>query len=293
MQRADATDEAPLRARGDGADELRDVNQRLLMAGLRIHELADELQASSDRERALEADRRELVASISHDLRTPLTTMLAMIEAIADGVVTDPVDVQRYLDLTRHEILHLGQLVADLFELSKIESGALHLRTERLSLGELVCEMLDAYEADAREHGVRLEGDTEPVPLQAIADPARLQRVLRNLVDNALRHTPSGGRIRVEARAVGAVARVSVTDSGPGVAPEDRERIFERFQHDRRARYRGELSRGDRSSGAGLGLAIARGLVEAHGGRIWVETALLGGAAFHFTVPLVEVTAQG
>lgn len=248
-----------------------------------LDHMAEQLQAAFERERELEAGRRELVAAVSHDLRTPLATTQAMVEALADGVVSEAAEVQRYLRLIRAEVRHLGRLIDDLFELSQIESGALELRLAPTRLPELLAETVEAYQAQARERGVVLECETEPRIPPVVADPARLQRVLRNLVDNALHHTPAGGLLRVEARSDGTAARVSVIDSGPGLAPGEQERVFDRFYRGDRARPRAGAG-----VGAGLGLAIARGLVLAHGGRIWAESSSTGGAAFQFTVPFVR-----
>ena len=270
------------RAAAGGRDEIARLGQA-------FDQMAEQLQAAFQRERALEGGRRDLIAAVSHDLRTPLTTIRAMIEAITDGVVDDPHEIRRYLGQIRGEVQYLGRLIDDLFELSQIESGALTLRLAPTRLADLVSATLGPYQAQARESDVRLEPAVPPDLPAVRADTARLGRVLRNLVDNALRHTPPGGAVRVAAQLVGEAGgrgalRVSVEDSGPGLSPEDRERVFDRF-------YRGQAARTregnpQRAAGAGLGLAIARGIVQAHGGRIWAEPAATGGAAFRFTLPL-------
>lgn len=247
-------------------------------------DMAEQLQQAFARERALEAGRRELISAVSHDLRTPLATTRAMVEALADEVVTDRPDVQRYLGLILHDIQHLSRLIDDLFELSQIDSGALKLRCVPVDVAQLVSETVAAYQAPAAENDVHLEeavaSSVEPTRVEG--DPDRLQRVLRNLLDNALRHTPAGGTIQVQAASADGHVQVSVSDSGPGVAEADLERIFDRF-------YRGEQSRrrdeGGAPSGAGLGLAIARGLVQAHRGRIWAEPSPLGGVSVHIRLP--------
>jgi signal transduction histidine kinase len=302
-----------------GDDELG----RLVAA---FDQMAGRLQSSFERERTLEASRRELVAAVSHDLRTPLTTIQAMVEAVADGVVADPAEVQRYLGLIRGEVQHLGRLIDDLFELSQLDSGALRLRLAPTPLPALLVTALAPYQARADDGGIRLEQQTEPGLPAVQADAARLQRVLRNLIDNALQHTPPGGTVRVDVRAAaphavraplgtgppsGASpspretetdtdtetgtespsALVTVSDSGSGIAREDAERVFERFYRGARARPRPETGGAvpGRATGAGLGLAIARGLVQAHGGRIWTEPAPGGGAVFRFTIPFAGV----
>jgi signal transduction histidine kinase len=257
--------------------------------------MAAQLQASIERERAQEMARREMVAAVSHDLRTPLTTIRAMVEAVTDGVVAEPADVQRYLALIRGEVQHLSALIDDLFELSQIESGALRLDLSPTSVPELVAQTVETYAAPARQAGVVLEHASDPGIPPVRADAARLMRVLRNLLDNALRHTPAGGRVRVEAhldaRGGGPAVRVSVRDTGPGLPDGDVERVFERFYRGARAR-----SRTERTEGAGLGLTIARGLVQAHGGRMWAERPPApqpAGAVFHFTLPLGAAGSAG
>jgi signal transduction histidine kinase len=249
--------------------------------GHAFDEMAERLQAAFDRQRTLEASRRELVAAVSHDLRTPLATTRAMVEALADGVVSEPAEVRRYLGLMQREIHQLSRQIEDLFELSQIDSGALELTLGALDVRALVSDTIAAYEARARERDLRLECRM-PAPLPPLlADGSRMQRVLRNLIDNALRHTPPGGAVEISAHTDDGSLLLCVSDSGPGIAADERERIFERF-------YRGERSRSRESGsvGAGLGLAIARGLVEAQRGKIWVESGPLGGAAFRVRLPI-------
>jgi two-component system, OmpR family, sensor histidine kinase SaeS len=241
-------------------------------------DMAERLEQAFVQQRALEASRRELITAVSHDLRTPLATTRAMVESLADGVVTEPADVQRYLRLILQETQHLSGLIDDLFELSQIESGALRLQRMPLDVAELVSETVAAYQVAASDHDIRLQEEVSTTRIQA--DPERLQRVLRNLLDNALRHTPPGGVIQVQAAAASVDAvRVTVSDSGPGVPEPELERIFDRF-------YRGEPSRRRETGGAGLGLAIARGLVQAHHGRIWAERSALGGMAVSLVLPV-------
>jgi two-component system, OmpR family, sensor histidine kinase SaeS len=241
-------------------------------------DMAERLEQAFVQQRALEASRRELITAVSHDLRTPLATTRAMVESLADGVVTEPADVQRYLRLILQETQHLSGLIDDLFELSQIESGALRLQRMPLDVAELVSETVAAYQVAASDHDIRLQEEVSTTQIQA--DPERLQRVLRNLLDNALRHTPPGGVIQVQAAAASVDAvRVTVSDSGPGVPEPELERIFDRF-------YRGEPSRRRETGGAGLGLAIARGLVQAHHGRIWAERSALGGMAVSLVLPV-------
>ena len=259
-----------------GSDELG----RLAAA---FDDMAEQLQQAFGRERALEAGRRELISAVSHDLRTPLATTRAMVEALADGVVTDKADTQRYLRLILQETQHLSRLIDDLFELSQIDSGALRLRCIPLDVAQLVSETVAAYHAPAAERGVRIDETLSPglESTRIQADPERLQRVLRNLLDNALHHTPAGGTIQVRAATADQDVQVSVSDSGPGVANDEMERIFDRFYRSERSRRRDEPA----AAGAGLGLSIARGLIQAHRGRIWAEPSPLGGVSVQIRLP--------
>jgi signal transduction histidine kinase len=200
-----------------------------------------------------------------------------MVEAIVDGVVTDEATVRRYLETIGGEVDRLSQLIDDLFELSQIDAGQLRLQLERGSLRDLISDTLRSTSARAERAGVRLVGEVDPALPPVRLDPARIQRVLDNLVGNALRHTPAGGRVELSAVELPKEVEVTVRDSGEGIAPTDAERVFESF-------YRGERER-SRSAGAGLGLTIARGIVSAHGGRIWVESRPGEGATFRFTLP--------
>ncbi|MEO3810395.1 HAMP domain-containing sensor histidine kinase [Sphaerisporangium sp. B11E5] len=236
--------------------ELRTIAQALDQAYERLRE-------GRERERALEGARRELVAWVSHDLRTPLAGMRAMAEALEDGVVDDTATVRRYHNQIRLEVDRLAHMVDDLFELSRIHAGALRLSPRRVGLGDLVADALAGVEALARAKGVRLTGDTPPV-LPVYADAAELGRALRNLVVNAIRHTPQDGAVVVRATADDGTVRLSVADACGGIPEDDLPRVFD-------VAFRGETARTpgpDR--GAGLGLAIARGIVEAHEGAIAV-----------------------
>lgn len=239
------------------------------------------LRLSHERERALESARRELVAWVSHDLRTPLAGMRAMAEALEDGVVDDPETVARYHRQIRLEVDRLSDMVDDLFELSRIHAGALRLSRHRIGLGDLVADALAGVEQLARAKGVRLTGDVGPVvPVQA--DAGELSRALRNLVVNAIRHTPGDGTVWVRADVRDGVACLSVTDCCGGIPPGDLPRVFD-------VAFRGEAARTPRAdgagAGAGLGLAIARGIVEAHQGSIGVVNTGPG-CRFEIRLPL-------
>jgi signal transduction histidine kinase len=228
-----------------------------------LEETAARLEEARAREQATEAARRELVSWVSHDLRTPLAGIRAMTEALEDGVVDDPQTVHRYLATLRIEADRLAGLVNDLFELSRIHAGALRLAMERVSLGDLVSDALAAARPVASAKGVTLEGHMDNA-LELEASPPELARVLRNLLDNAIRQTPPGGEISVEAGSDDGHVFIAVSDSCGGIPDEDLPRVFE-------TGFRGETARTPTGGGgAGLGLAIARGLVEAHHGQLAV-----------------------
>ncbi len=235
--------------------------------------VASELGASFARRRQLEQARQDLIAAVSHDLRTPLASIHAMIEAINDGVVTDPEGVQRYLRLVQGETEQLGALIDDLFEVSRIESGTIELRLSSVPLDELVMETVEGLRVGAEDKGVAIEAFCQEAMPPLALDGPRIQRVLANLVENAIRHTPSGGSIRVEVAQTNGQVQLAVTDTGEGIALEDQPRVFDQF-------FRSEKSRSRAAGGAGLGLAIARGIVEAHHGSIRVESAPERGARF-------------
>ncbi|WP_219418432.1 sensor histidine kinase [Pseudonocardia nigra] len=213
-------------------------------------------------ERTAEASRRQLVTWISHDLRTPLAGIRAMSEALADGVVAEPNAVATYAGRIRNETERLSEMVDDLFQLSRITSGALRLTLSTVSLEDVVSEALAAEDVLAARKGVQLRTEPGgPWPLVRGSDP-ELARVVRNLLSNAVRHTPPDGTVVVTAGAAGDRAWLRVDDACGGIAPADLERVFD-------VAFLGATARSpDNSVRGGLGLAIARGLVEAHAGRI-------------------------
>ncbi|MET8680997.1 HAMP domain-containing sensor histidine kinase [Streptomyces sp. NPDC004647] len=234
---------------------------------------SERLTASRERERALETSRRELVAWISHDLRTPLAGLRAMSEALEDGVVTDPA---RYHRQIRTEVDRLNSMVGDLFELSRIHVGALALTTARVSVYDLVGDALAGADPLARELGVRLVGDrVDPVPVEV--DGKEMTRVLANLLVNAIRHTPADGTVAVAAELRAGSVVLSVTDGCGGIPESDLPKVFD-------TGWRGTAARTPSPAGAGLGLAIVRGIVEAHAGRADVHN-VTGGCRFEVTLP--------
>jgi signal transduction histidine kinase len=258
----------------EGQDEVADLAED-------FNYMARALREASERERGMEEARRDLIAAVSHDLRTPLASARALIEAVADGVASDRETEERYLSSARRELAHLSRLVDDLFELARIDAGALQLTFEEASLHDLISDTISSFQPQAERLGVTLvgevSGDVDPV----LANPPRLQRVLHNLLSNALRHTPADGTVALRARPQGDEVRVEVSDTGEGISSEDLPRVFERSFRAERSRTRAER---EDSPGAGLGLAIARGLIEAHGGTMDVESDLGHGSRFLFTL---------
>jgi signal transduction histidine kinase len=240
--------------------------------------MASELEIAFERQRALEQARQELIAAVSHDLRSPLASIRAMVESINDGVVTDRDTVQRYLFGMQKEVEYLGRLMDDLFELSQINAGLIALHRERGSLPDLISDTLVSVGAQAEQQQLTVVGRMDEHLAPIFMDTRQVQRVLFNLVQNAFRHTPCGGTIRIEAEELDGEVRVSVTDTGEGISAADLPRVFEAF-------YRGDQARSRDSSGGGMGLSIADGIVRAHGGRIWVESTPGEGSSFYFTLP--------
>jgi signal transduction histidine kinase len=229
---------------------------------------------ASDIEALFDA-RRQLVAWASHDLRTPLAALQAMLEAVEDGVS----DADHYLPRMRDQVDSLARIIDDLFELALIDAGAVALDLRPTPVSSLVGSCTRRFEPEAARRRIELRPATDPACPTVRCAPDKVERVLGNLVANALRHTPDGGVITIAAAPpttpTGYVT-ISVADTGPGFAPDAEQRLFDPF-------YRGDASRG--GGGAGLGLAIARGLVEAHGGRIWAANHAPNGAELAFTLP--------
>ncbi|PPJ15699.1 two-component sensor histidine kinase [Nocardia nova] len=235
-----------------------------------------------DQERAAEASRRELVAWVSHDLRTPLAGIRAMGEALADGVVAQTGDVERYGRQVVRETTRLSGMVDDLFEMSKINAGALRLHLEPLDLRELIDEVVAATEPAAGRAGVKLSARQPDSAITVAGSDQALTRVLTNLVANAIAHTPPGGCIDISAGVAHAGAWVRIDDTGPGIAEADLPRIFE-------AGYRGTAARSPAAEGggSGMGLAIAAGLVSVHHGEISASNRERG-ARFDIRLPLLD-----
>lgn len=237
-----------------------------------------ELEAATHKQEELDTMRRNLIAWVGHDLRTPLASVRAIVEALADGMIEDPEVEARYLATAKREIAALSLLIDDLFELAQIEAGGPSLELGSNSLSDLISDTIESFSELAARGQVDLSGyvasGVDPVTL----DARQIGRVLSNLVGNAVRNTPPGGRVEIRASATEGSVRIDVIDTGEGIEAADLPHVFERF-------YRAEKSRSRATGGAGLGLAIARGLVEAHGGEIEVESMPGHGTTLRFTLP--------
>ncbi len=243
-----------------------------------FNQMAEQLQAADRKQRELESLRRDLIAWVSHDLQTPLTSVRAILEALSDGVVEEPETVKRYLHTAQRDVRSLSALIDDLFQMAQLDAGGFPLNREEASLSDLVSDTLESLTELAKQGEVTLEGSVESDVDPVMMDTQAIGRVLNNLIGNALRHTPQRGRVSVWVRRSSRGVEVTVSDTGRGIRAEDLPHIFERF-------YRGEKSRSRATGGAGLGLAIARGIVRAHGGDIMVESETGRGTQFTFHIP--------
>ena len=238
--------------------------------------MAEQL-AEGERARATsEAARRQLVASVSHDLRTPIASLRLLVEAVDDGIV-DESTRRRYLATMQTHIGALSAMIDDLFELSRIEAGEIEWSMQQVELAVLVDETVAAMRPEARARRVDVRSELDDALLAARADPEKIQRVLFNLIRNAIRHTPADGSVTVRAEARPEAVQIEVADTGDGILDEDRARVFEPF-------YRGGREAARDSEGAGLGLAICRAIVETHGGHIWIGPSEQG-TRVRFSLP--------
>jgi signal transduction histidine kinase len=264
--------ERDVRIETAAADELAELAAaaNAMIARLRAEEAARD---------GSEAARRDLVAAVSHDLRTPITSLRLLSEAVGDEIVDGEMR-RSYIERMRTHIDALAVLIDDLFELSRLEAGDISWSLEQVPLRELVGETVEAMRVQADAKGVAVMAEVPDAIAPARANPEKLQRVLFNLIQNAIRHTPADGSVVVRAESVATGIEVEVADTGDGIAPEDRERVFTAF-------YRAGTDAARTSAGAGLGLAVSRAIVEAHGGRIWLaDTA--AGTRVRFSLPVAS-----
>jgi len=242
-----------------------------------IAELATSFNAMATHLEEIFDARRELVAWASHDLRAPITSLQAMLEAIDDGVI----ESGHYLDALQGQVRLLGALVDDLFELACIDSGATAVELKEVDIVALVVSSARRHQLEAEARGIELLTVIRDDHALARCAADKVERVLTNIVTNALRYTPAGGKVVLSLTKGADAVFISVEDTGIGIAPDSVERVFEPF-------FRADASRPPAQGGAGLGLAIARGLIEAQGGRIWAEPPTTGGTRICFVLPTLE-----
>ena len=254
-----------------GRDELAELAST-------FNAMAAQLQASAERQKELDNLRRDLIAWASHDLRTPLTSIRVVIEALADDILDDAGARQAYLTTVQADIRSLSQMIDDLFELAQIDAGGLTLDVMTASLRDIISVVASRRPPLDDSHPVSLGGnvDADVVPLQS--DPQKTDRVLINLTSTPTRHTPPDGNVGVQSRRADHCVHIQVIDTGEGIPPADLPHVFERF-------YRGDASRSRATGGAGLGLAIVRGIVEAHHGQISVRSQVGHGTTFEIVLP--------
>ncbi len=256
-----------------GSDEIAQLSQT-------FNWMTESLAKIDEQKRMIDQTRRDLIAWVSHDLRTPLAAMRAMLEAVDDGVVDDAETHDRYIKNCLHEITNLSHLINDLFELAQIDTGQLELKRESIDLQVLIQDTISSLKPHAAQYGIALQAKTTAPASQVLVDTLKIQQVLHNLIDNAIRYTATGDTVTVEVKPAGECILVSVHNPGKTIDPDHLPYIFESF-------YRAEKSRRpdqDGRRGTGLGLTIAKRFVEAHEGRIWVESAPEHGTTFSFSL---------
>ena len=228
--------------------------------------------------RQLENTRREFVANVSHELRTPLSLIRGYVETLLDGAKNDPELTEKFLHTIERHSNRLTNLIEDLLTISRLESGQITLKLRNLPLHAFAASLIAELQIRATERGTKIVNEI-PEALHGRADPDRLEQVFVNLIDNAVKYGKANGRVAVKGRTVNGHVELCVTDDGPGIPAEARERVFERF-------YRLDKARARDAGGTGLGLAIVKHIIQSHGGKVWVESAAGRGAQFYFTLPV-------
>lgn len=268
-------------ARGDFARRVQiSGSDEIGALGRSINRLAEVIQAHITRERELDRMRREFLANVSHDLRTPLSLIRGYTDALRDEVA-DPHERAEVLDIISEEVGRLQGLVAAILDLARLDAGVLPLHRDEVRLPDVARRVIKKIGVLAGEKNVQISFAADGDPPPVWADPARIEQVLWNLLDNAVKHTPAGSGVMIHTEATERGVKVSVTDQGPGLPSEEQALVWERF-------YRGDQARTRRGSSTGLGLAIVRGIVEAHGGTVGVESQPGAGSTFWFVLPTLS-----
>lgn len=253
--------------------------QEFKLLARQFNEMSCKLKESFDHLHHSEAARRELIANVSHDLRTPLASIQSFVEALEDDVIKDEETFQRYLNTIRLETMRLGGLIQDLFELSSLEANGDMFDPVPSHADELLISTLESFSFHLAEKRLKVEIELPDKLPAALMMPAQMKRVLSNLLQNAIQYSPVEGSIILSAAEKGRFIRISVSDEGQGIEEAEASRIFERF-------YRVDKSRSKNNGGAGLGLAIAQSIVQLHGGEIGVSSTMGEGSCFWFTIPI-------
>jgi signal transduction histidine kinase len=254
-----------------GKDELAQLSTS-------FNKMAAQLEAARLEQVKIESLRKNLIAWVSHDLRTPLTSIRAMLEALSDGLIEDQATEKRYLTTSRHQIEELSKLINDLFLFSQIDAGGMKLNILPNNLNDLISDIIESFHQTAAAQDIKLVGCVEDGVDPVWMDIHQINRVLNNLVSNAIRYTPRGGRVEVCANRVDQTIHIAVTDSGAGIAAEDLPHVFDQF-------YRVDQSRNRGTGGAGLGLTIAKSLVESHKGVISINSQQGVGTTIEVSLP--------
>lgn len=250
-----------------------------------FRELAGKIEAQMGELKNVDATRREMLANLSHDLRTPITTQMAHLESLQMGESMSEQERRDYVDVAMKQSKRIAQLVEQLLEAAKLESGQVQLHAELFPIGELANDVIAKFAIAARERNVVLSAEVSPADLRVFADIALLERVFDNLLGNALRHTSSGGRVAITARMRDGRVRISLMDTGTGMTTDQAARAFDRF-------YRGDAGRSTASGQTGLGLAIVRNILVLHGSEISVASLVGEGTTFTFDLPVREPVAS-
>ncbi|MBD0383585.1 HAMP domain-containing sensor histidine kinase [Paenibacillus sedimenti] len=248
--------------------------------------MSSKLNESFQRLKTAEASRKELVANVSHDLRTPMASIQAFVEALQDDVIQDRDTFNRYLQTIRIETGRLDGLIQELFKLSQLDAGGTEFAPELYHVDHLLLDGLQSLAFHLEEKKLQIEVDVpDRLPPVAVM-PQEMKRVLSNILHNAIRYSPAGGTIGIKAEQISDLfIRLQIEDQGEGIEEQDMNRIFDRF-------YRADPSRNRSSGGAGLGLAIAKSIVQLHGGKIGVESKPGQGSRFWFTLPIYKEQRQ-
>jgi len=272
----------PMRRLSQAAQNIAagDLTQRVPTFDDEVGQMALSFNTMAESLQRMEQQRQNMVADIAHELRTPLSVIQGNVEAMLDGVL--PANPEE-LESIHQETILLNRLIGDLRTLSLAEAGQLSLDKQPLDLGDVIARVADNYRLRAEEHNVALNVELAPNLPQVSADAGRIEQALANLVENALRYGSSGagGRVTLGVRAVQGCVEAWVSDTGPGIAPDDLPHVFERF-------WRSEKSRNRQTGGSGIGLALVKRLVEAHGGHVTVESTPRQGTIFRVVLPVEE-----